>query len=262
MTQVSLVLVLSVAGVLIILGLVWLISRWRTRGMIHMDRPSPYDDQFDRRAVSTTLDWYILRHLQDQRLMPQRQRFLDEDRRHNEFLNRYTVHHLRKQQIELQPMASTLEEGVRPEDATHYLPRYFPDAEMDSALVMFKHELIAKRLLFTIGYLRRIRQSRGEPLAAFSDLKPGFTPFVPQAYVTFYNDLVAEADAFDHQEGIREKMRVLAARMVFPCNEQQFNYWRDRQVETFQVPTPVARDAIEGWFYLDLSDIPTVDTGK
>jgi len=133
---------------------------------------------------------------------------------------------------------------------------------LDSALVMFKHELIGKRLLSTIGYLRRIKGSRGEPLASFSELRPGCTPFVPDAYVTFYNDLVAEADDFDRQEGIREKMRVLAARMIFPCNEQQFDYWREREVETCQVPTPVARDAIEGWFYLKLSDIPTVDTGK
>ena len=260
MDQLWLVLGLSILGVLVILAVSYVIRRWRTRGMVRMDRPSPYDEQFDRRTVTTTLDWYILRHLQDQRMMPKRQPFLDEDRRHNALLNRYAVHQLKKQDIDLQSVASTLEEGVRPDDAAHYLPRYFPDAELDSALVMFKHELIGKRLLSTIGYLRRIKSNRAEPLESFAELKPGYTPFVPDAYVTFYNDLVAEADDFEREPGIREKMRVLAVRMIFPGKQPQLDYWRERKLKTCQIPTPVAKDAIEGWFYLDLGDIPTVDS--
>lgn len=260
MAELWVALGLSVLGVLIILAVSYVVQRWRTRGMVGMDRPSPYDDEFDRRAITTTLDWYILRHLEDQRRMPKRQRFLDEDRRHNGLLNRYVVHQFKKQKIDLDPIASTLEESVRPDDAAHYLARYFPDAELDSALVMFKHELIGKRLLSTIGYLRRIRTNRAKPLTSFAALKPGYTPFVPDAYVTFYNDLVAEADDFEREAGIRERMRVLAVRMIFPGNEPQLNYWRDRKVETYQIPTPVARDAIEGWFYLDLDAVPTVDS--
>ena len=250
---------LSVLGVLIILVVSYVIQRRRTRGMVGMHGPSPYDEEFDRRTIKTTLDWYILRHLQDQRRMPKRQRFLDEDREHNALLNRYAVHQLKKHKIDLEPIASTLEESVRPDDAAHYLPRYFPDAELDSALVIFKHELIGKRLLSTIGYLRRIKANRAKPLGSFAALKPGHTPFVPDAYVTFYNDLVAEADDFERDAGIREKMRALAVRMIFPGKAAELNYWRDRKIETYQIPTPVAKDAIEGWFYLELHAVPTVD---
>jgi hypothetical protein len=253
---------LSVLGAAVILILSYLIWHWRTRSMVQMSQPSPYDDEFDRRTITTTLDWYILRHLQDQRRMPQRQAFLSEDRQYNALLNSYAIHQLQKQGIHLQPIASTLTEGLRPDDATHYLPRYFPDQELDSALVMFKHELIAKRLLSTIGYLSRITESRAEPLESFAELRAGYTPFVPDAYVTFYNDLVAEADDFDRAAGIRDKMRVLAVRMVFPAKEQEFNYWRDRKLKTYQVPTPVAKDAIAGWFYLRFEEVPTADSRK
>ena len=260
MSEVWIALGLSILGVLVILAIAYLIRWWRTRGVVHMDSPSPYDEAFDRATVTATLDWYVLRHLQDQRMMPKRQKFLDDDRRHNDLLNRYAVHQLKKQDIELQSVASTLVEAARPDDVTHYLPRYFPDNELDSALVMFKHELIAKRLLSTIGYLKRIKESRSEPLESFADLKGGYTPFVPDAYVTFYNDLVAEADDFDRGPGIREKMRVLAVRMIFPGKETELNYWHEREVQTWQIPAPVARDAIEGWFYLEFSDVPTAQT--
>lgn len=256
-SQLWIALGLSLVGVLAVLGVAYLIWRWRTRGMLHMDRPSPYDELFDRRTVTTTLDWYILRHLQDQRRMPRRQTFLQADRDHDSLLNDYTVHELKKQGIVLAPMTSNATESIRPDDATDYLPRYFPDDEMDSALVMFKHELIAKRLLSTIGYLKRIKESRAEPLKSFDDLHPGNTPFAPDAYVTFYNDLVAEADDFEREPGIREAMRKLVVRMVFPARRQEFDYWRDRNIGVFQIPTPVARDAIEGWFYLDWKEIPT-----
>jgi len=259
-SELWLALGLSVLGVLVILGMSYLVWRWRTRGMVHMDSPSPYDEEFDRQTITSTLDWYILRHLQDQRLMPKRQTFLDQDRQHNALLNRYATHQIKKQNIEIPPVSSTLTDGLRPDDAAHYLPRYFPDEPLDSALVMYKHELIAKRLLSTIGYLHRIRKSRAERLEEFGDLRPGYTPFVPDAYVTFYNDLVAEGESFDHEPGIREKIRILAIRMIFPAREKELNYWRGRDAETCQIPIPVAKNAIEGWFYLKFSDVPTADT--
>ena len=256
-----LVLGVSVLGVVLILALAYVLRWWQTRDVLHMDRPSPYDDEFDRPTVTKTLDWYILRHLEDQRRMPKHQKFLDDDREHNAFLNRYAVHHFAKRNIALQPVASTLTDGARPDDATHYFPRYFPDEELDSALVMFKHKLIAKRLLSTIGYLKRITRSRGEPLETFAELRPGYTPFVPDAYVTFYNDLVAEADALDREPGLRDKLRILAVRMIFPGKQQELDYWKDRKIgKTYQIPMPVARDAIQGWFYLEPSDIPMVDS--
>ena len=225
--------------------------------MIPMDESNSYDSEYDRRTVAAALDWYILRHLEDQRHMPKRQRFLEEDRQYNDLLNRYTLHQLKKEGMELEPVASTLTESLRPADATHYIPRYFPDEELDSALVMYKHELIVKRLLDTIAYLNRIMDARGERLGSFSELMSNYTPFVPDAYVTFYNDLVAEADDFDRELGIREKMRKLAVRMIFPAKEQELNYWKERTLDTYQVPTNIAREAIEGWFYLTLDDIPT-----
>jgi hypothetical protein len=255
--QLALVITISVLGVSLVLGLIYLIWRWRTCDMVRMDEHSPYDETFDRRTISTTLDWFILRHLQDQRCMPARQRFLDADREHNDLLNRYALHQLRKQHITLQPIASTLTEAVRPPDAAHYLPRYFPDQELDSALVMLKHELIAERLLATISYLKRITNSRAESLRSFAELRGGHIPFVPDAYVTFYNDLVGEADDFDREPGIREKMRLLAVRMIFPARRQEFDYWQERRLQTYQIPIPVARDAVEGWFYLKPEDVPT-----
>lgn len=262
MSELWLALGLSVFGAAGILALAYLIWHWRTRSMVQMSRPSPYDDEFDWRTVTTTVDWYILRHLQDQKRMPKSQMFLDDDRQHNDLLNSYALHQLKERGIHLQPVASTLTEGVRPDDATHYLPRYFPDEELDSVLVAFKHKLIAKRLRSTIGYLNRITESRGEPLESFAGLRPGYTPFVPEAYVAFYSDLVAEADDFDREAGIRDKMRVLAVRMLFPAKEQELNYWRDRKLKTYQIPVPVAKDAIAGWFYLDLAQVPTADSRK
>jgi len=48
--------------------------------------------------------------------------------------------------------------------------------------------------------------------------------------------------------------------MVFPARKQEFDYWKDRGLRTCQVPVAVARDAIEGWFYLDLNDVPVAGT--
>ena len=218
--------------------------------------PGPWDRMFDRETVLPSLDWYILRHLEDQRRMPRRQAFLDDDRRHNDLLNRYFIHQMSKQGVRMTPTASTLTESVRPDDVTHYFPRYFPDAELDSALAMYKHELIANRLIDTIAYVHRLRDGRAVPLTTFAGLRPGFTPLVPDAYVAFYNDLVGAADGFDRENGLRDKMRVLAVRMLFPAKEPQFNYWRARGYETFQIPLPVAREAVTTWFFLKESDVP------
>jgi hypothetical protein len=215
-----------------------------------------WDKEFDRETVLPSLDWYILRHLEDQRRMPLRQAFLDDDRRHNDLLNRYVIHQMSKQGVRMTPPASTLTESVRPDDVAHYFPRYFPDAEMDSALAMYKHELIANRLIDTIAYVHRLRDGRAAALTAFAGIRPGFTPFVPDAYVAFYNDLVGAADSFDREKGLRDTMRVLAVRMLFPAKEPQFDYWRARGYETLQIPLAVAREAVTSWFFLKESDVP------
>ncbi len=207
-------------------------------------------------VLATTLDWYILRHLEDQRRMPGTQRFLDEDRRRNEILNNVAIERLGTDGIDLEIPASTRTEGIRPPDATHYLPRYFPDEEFDSALAMFKHEMIAHRLLETISRLHLLRDSGAVPLGRMNTRRPGYTPFIPDAYVTFYNDIIAGADDFDREDGLREKMRVLALRVVFPNEEKEVEYWRDRRFEILQVPARSAREMLAGWFHTDPAEVP------
>ncbi len=225
------------------------------RRMRELPTPEPFDRTFHRDSVLPSLDWYILRHLEDQERMPARLVFLDADRAHNDLLNRYSSHRLSKEEIRFKPPPSTLAEMIRPEGAAHYIPRYFPDEEYDAALAMYKHELIAHRLIDTIAYLHRLRDG-ARPLADFSRLFAGHTPFVPDAYIAFYNDLVASGEDFDRVEGLREKMRVLAARMLFPARECEMAYWKSRGFETLQIPLPAAREAVTDWFLLDADDVP------
>ena len=257
--ELSLAIVLSaLAAAVVTWGVVRL--RMRRAGLPpHFNQPLPYDDAFSRRTVTSTLDWYILRHLEDQRRVPIRQQFLDEDRQHNAILNHYVAHLLSKDNPDVVPSPSTLSETIRADDNSDYVPQYFPDADLDDSLAFLKHELIAGRLVSTSEYIQRIAATRAESLDAFDELKLEHTPFVPGAYAAFYNDLVAEADAFDYHSGIREKMRVLAVRMIFPATRKEFDYWKERELRTSQVPAPVARDAIEGWFYLDLEEVPIVN---
>ena len=262
MVEVGIVIGLCVLGVLVIMGVAWLLHLRRGRRTRRFDQPFPYDDKFNRKTITAVLDWYIFRHLEDQRRMPTKQAFLEEDRQKNAVLNRYAAHLVAKQNRPVTVVPSTLSESIRSETAETYVPRYFPDDDADDALAAVKHELIARRLVSTSGYLRRIEQTRAEPLASFADLKRGYTPFVREGYTTFYNDLVAEADAPDREAGVREKLRVLAVRMIFPAKEPELDYWQDRGLKICQVPTPVARDAIQGWFYLDLEDVPVVESTK
>jgi len=247
---------LCLLGVLGVMGAAWLVHLRRVRRVRHFDQPFPYDDKFNRAVITPILDWYILGHLADQRRLPLRQGFLEEDRERNAILNRYAAHLLARDGRGVRVVPSTLSESVRAPDADDYVPLYFPDDDPDDALAHFKHELIARRLVSTAGYLERIEQTRAEPLDAFDDLKPGCTPFVREAYTTFYNDLVAEADAPDRESGIREQIRALAVRMVFPARAPEFDYWKSRGLRTSQVPAPVARDAVQGWFYLQPDQVP------
>ena len=231
--------------------LVW--HRHATANVIRTTEANPYNAEFDRKAINTALDWYILRHLEDQVRMPVVQRFLDIDRQYNDLLNRFARHVLKLEGIEMEMVHSTAKTSERPAAAKAYVPRYFPDAEMDSALVMFKHERIGRRHVNTVQYLERLRRRVVDPLKSFEALRPGCCPFVPDGYTVFYNNLIATGQDFDGTEGLREEMRKLAAQMVFPRFREHYDFWVDKGVTIYQIPDAWARDALEGWFYLDVT---------
>jgi hypothetical protein len=261
--DVPFVLALCVLGTAVLLGLTVLLRARRAQREAPPDEPLPYDDRFDRRTIITTLDWYILRHLEDRRHRPAETVFLDDDRHHNDVLNRYVAHRLSAEGDEVPAVPSSLSETIRAGTPRHYTPGYFPDAELDGPLGRLKDELISNRYLSTIAHLERIKHNRAESLRDLDRLKPGCTPFVCDAYVTFYEDLVLRADAHLHQDGLREKLRLLAVRMVFPGDARQVAYWRDRGLQVSQVRLALARDTVEGWFYLDPSEVPLAgDTAR
>jgi len=224
-------------------------------------RSVPYDDEFDRKSVNTVLDWYILRHIEDQAHQPVEQRFLDADRANNDFLNRYYCRLLSKEGVEVALMPSTLEVARRDSGSTVYAPKYFPDQRLDENLVVFKHERIARRLVRTVEYLQRLSREVGEPLGSAEELKPGHWPFVPEGYTAFYNNLVATGQDLDREPGIREQMRKLAAQLVFPRFREHIEFWLEKGLALQQIPEVVARDALQGWFYLEVppKPMPTPD---
>ena len=229
----------------------------RTEGqLLQQQVSSPYDDEFDRKSVNTVLDWYILRHIEDQVRVPVEQRFLDEDRAKNDFLNRYYCHLLAREAVLLKPVPSPLKTAKRDQKGQPYSPGYFPDQTYDQNLVTFKHERIAARLVKTVEYLRRLRDEAAEPLESSEKLKPGYWPFVPDGYAAFYNNLVATGQDLDQEPGIREQMRKLAAHLVFPRFTEHIEFWADKGLTLYQIPEVIARDVLEGWFYLEVPRRP------
>ena len=162
---------------------------------------------------------------------------------------------------EIGTVPSTATTSERPADAKAYVPRYFPDAELDSALLMFKHERIGRRLVNTVNYLERLRRQAAEPLESFDALKPGWCPFVPDGYAAFYNNLIATGQDLDQAEGLREEIRKLAGHIVFPRFREHYDFWAGKNVTIYQIPEPLARDALEGWFYLEVpaKPMPTLE---
>lgn len=221
-----------------------------------LNTSGPYDDAFDRKSVYTVLDWYVLRHLEDEVRVPVEQRFLDADRANNDFLNRYYCHLLAKEGALAEPMPSTLESFKRDPKSTEYTPCYFPDQLRDENLVTFKHERIARRLVKTVEYLQRLRDEAAEPFESLEKLKPGFWPFVPDGYTAFYNNLVATGQNMDQDPAIREQMRKLAAHLVFPRFKEHIDFWADKGLTLYQLPEILARDVLTGWFYLDVPPRP------
>ncbi len=233
----------------------WLWTRRRAGRLAEIEAAGPYDDLFDRKTVNTVLDWYILRYLEDQTLRPAEQRFLEIDRAHNDLLNRYYRHLLAREGVLVDPVPSTLEASRRGDD-DDYRPMYFPDAIRDDNLVRYKHERIARRLVKTVENLERLKQRAAEPLDGLDALKPGCWPFVPDGYAVFYRHLVATRQDLDREPGLREQMRKLAAHLVFPRFKEHIAFWADKGLTLYQIPEILARDALEGWFYLDVPPRP------
>ena len=61
---------------------------------------------------------------------------------------------------------------------------------------------------------------------------------------------------FDQDSGIREQMRRLAAHLVFPRFKEHIDFWADKGLVIYQIPEVIARDALQGWFYLDIPPRP------
>lgn len=252
----AITIVLLGFGVLAVMAAVLWGSRNRVRIAQEQQTSSSYDDEFNRKSVNTILDWYILRHLEDQARVPAEQRFLAADRTNNDFLNRYYVHLLNKEGAQIKPVASTLESSRRDQEGGSYTPQYFPDQTHDENLVTFKHERIARRLVRTVEYLERLKEEAAEPLVNLEALKPGYWPFVPGGYTAFYNNLIATGQDLDQEPGVREQMRKLAAHLVFPRFKEHVEFWSDKGLELCQLPEIIARDMLEGWFYLDVPPRP------
>ena len=241
------------------MGLVLLsVVLWRRRSSrltLAFGSAVPYDDQFDRKSVNSVLDWYVLRHLEDQTRLPTEQRFLKTDFERNDFLNRYYRHLLAREGVDVPLMGSTRQLGRRQPGQT-YQPAYFPDETYDEDLVTFKHVRIAGRLVKTVGYLSRLQSKAAEPLYGIETLKEGYWPFVPEGYSAFYNNLIATGQDFDQDPEVREQMRRLVAHLLFPRFAEHVAFWADKGLTVYQIPEVIARDALEGWFYLDVPPRP------